>query len=164
MFFYLIESFCYIPYRCSICEHFVILQTSTWKSSSFQTDKLLKPRQPFWITQYIANRMVSSIPRISPHLHSFKDQILIWRCLREKKVCVNWVCSEMGHACRHLSRLSAAIILKCWHYTNNCFCITDNLQSPCLLWCTSTLPLDRGPSTCPVGAYHSGSRTLKDWR
>jgi hypothetical protein len=30
-------SFCDIPYMCSICAPFVILQTSTWKSSSFQT-------------------------------------------------------------------------------------------------------------------------------
>ena len=82
----------------------------------------------------------------------------------KKKVYVNWVCSEMGHTCRHLSRFSTAIILKCWHYTNTWFCKNDNLQSPCVLWCTSTLPLDRGPSNCPVDAYHSGRRTLTDWR
>ena len=46
-------SFCYIPYRCSICAPFVILQTSTQQSSSFQTEKLLKPRQSFRITLYI---------------------------------------------------------------------------------------------------------------
>ena len=33
-----LPSFCDIPYRCSICAPFVILQTSTRKSSSFQTD------------------------------------------------------------------------------------------------------------------------------
>jgi len=32
-----LPSFCDIPYRCSICEPFAILQTSTWKPSSFQT-------------------------------------------------------------------------------------------------------------------------------
>jgi len=32
-----LPSFCDIPYRCSICAPFVILQTSTRKSSSFQT-------------------------------------------------------------------------------------------------------------------------------
>jgi len=32
-----LQSFCYIPYRCSICAPFVILQTSTLQSSSFQT-------------------------------------------------------------------------------------------------------------------------------
>jgi hypothetical protein len=38
--FYLTEqhsSFCYTPYRRSICAQFVILQTTTRQSSSFQT-------------------------------------------------------------------------------------------------------------------------------
>ena len=30
-------SFCYTPYRCSVCAPFVILQTSTRSSSSFKT-------------------------------------------------------------------------------------------------------------------------------
>jgi len=47
-----LPSFCYIPYRCSICAPFVILQTSTRKSSSFQIDNLLKPRQSFRKTLY----------------------------------------------------------------------------------------------------------------